>query len=814
MVPAEDLYAKLLVAASKGNLKEFEAVFSKIPRESINSGELLKAVQECLNSGPETFPILERLLQENSVNEALNRNFENNQALLAAVKKAAIAGQFAKVYRIIIAIRRSAELFYPDSLRLELKQAVEQREVEAPKVKRLELDPKICVIAGNIGYPLLHILLDPAVVLVFQAAGFAHIQSFVQNYLPRLKASFGLLEEKKHQGLEEIGAAEDKEAAENNADAERKEVAENKADAEIIYTYHHLKPYYLTVAATQGNLELVQQLLEEGYVNNALNAGEIRALTLQAAARNDHLEVLDYLLSIEIFRKDVELNNNEILICAVAHGHLGIVKRILKEGIHHILYPGFFVIAAVFGRLEIIQCFLECEAIRNGLSHPDNCVLPAAIYFNHLAIVKLLIQQPALQIAANLTNHWKKFYKKEGDENAKNFLLKAVQLNNLLMLDSLLEVEAISSHLTLDNDRVLFCALDNGFLPLAFRLAVEYKKKDLALPAKLFTKTYHELFQRFKFRSISDFFQTFIKKLKGELAILQTVEEDFNIRFPKDVSGIIVDYWQGNINLKKVAEILLPYEYYGELIILDNINQHYDNPWDMVAAKVSLWGKEFPSDTEIEDDPFFRPTDNDVLNSYTPILEEYYLYLCTEIPKVLENIPGTSHLRHSDKSDVKAVEPNLQEVLVQAIKNDLVRELSSCTHSGDAFNGIFPLVSVYKIVGDSKELREACGNVMNRFALMDRCYTATQQTLQAKKQRLLDFIAGKNNAGTANNAGTTSMGSTSLVFTSSAAALTSSALASSLSSASSSASASAAASSSASGSRHLHLQQHSQLHCS
>lgn len=107
----------------------------------------------------------------------------------------------------------------------------------------------------------------------------------------------------------------------------------------------------LLTAATNGNLDAVQQCMQAGATK--------QGLALHISSDQGHLAIVQYLLSLNASQED----KNEALWYAVSSGYLPIVKCLVNDGADHRAKDSRVVIvAAEDDHLEITQFLVESGA--------------------------------------------------------------------------------------------------------------------------------------------------------------------------------------------------------------------------------------------------------------------------------------------------------------------------------------------------------------------------------------------------------------------------------------------------------------------
>ncbi|KAI4223581.1 MAG: hypothetical protein L6R36_005316 [Xanthoria steineri] len=158
----------------------------------------------------------------------------------------------------------------------------------------------------------------------------------------------------------------------------------------------------LGLAASSGNLMVVERLLQE-----KVDVTAIRALEL--AAEHGHLSIVERLLKetsdVErLLQEKVDVTAIRALELAAEHGHLSIVERLLKET-SDVTATEALSFAAGEGHLAIVERLLQEGADINATDSPGHwTALHSAAYSGYLAIVEQLLQEGA---DVNTTNRSK-----------------------------------------------------------------------------------------------------------------------------------------------------------------------------------------------------------------------------------------------------------------------------------------------------------------------------------------------------------------------------------------------------------------------
>ncbi|KAM0800737.1 ankyrin repeat-containing domain protein [Usnea florida] len=152
--------------------------------------------------------------------------------------------------------------------------------------------------------------------------------------------------------------------------------------------------YGLVEAATAGNTDLVNSLLDSGV---DLNIREDEGLTaLPAAASNAHLDMVKLLLDRGA---DVNIHHGNALQAVARNGHLDIVKLLLDRGADVNIQDPFggnaLQKAAYWGHLDIVKLLLDRGADVNIQCEHHGNALEAAVSYGYLDIIKQLLDHGA-----------------------------------------------------------------------------------------------------------------------------------------------------------------------------------------------------------------------------------------------------------------------------------------------------------------------------------------------------------------------------------------------------------------------------------
>ena len=161
------------------------------------------------------------------------------------------------------------------------------------------------------------------------------------------------------------------------------------------------------VAAFNGNLEILKELIKQGADINSENNDEETILQLAARARKPNIESVKYLLDNKEIKQKLEAkdkNDWTAMHVAAFYGNLGILKELImqgadikaknndKETILHIAS------GAQKPNIELVKYLLEHKEIKQRLKDKDKNVWTAmhvAAFNGNLEIFKELIKQGA-----------------------------------------------------------------------------------------------------------------------------------------------------------------------------------------------------------------------------------------------------------------------------------------------------------------------------------------------------------------------------------------------------------------------------------
>jgi hypothetical protein len=163
--------------------------------------------------------------------------------------------------------------------------------------------------------------------------------------------------------------------------------------------------------AAHGRLADVQRMLECGEL--PVNGNQNEALV--RAAKNGHVDVVDYLLRYAMF--DPSANDNNPIATAIAmaawNGHLDVVERLLQDERFDPSADNNYAVrlAALKGHLAVVERLLQ--DVRVDPSAKENYAVKGAAASGHLAIVDRLLEDDrvdaAVAIRHSLPQHRKRF---------------------------------------------------------------------------------------------------------------------------------------------------------------------------------------------------------------------------------------------------------------------------------------------------------------------------------------------------------------------------------------------------------------------
>ena len=155
---------------------------------------------------------------------------------------------------------------------------------------------------------------------------------------------------------------------------------------------------FLYDAAKAGNLEQVTLLIEQGADKNQIIGGEFERTALAVAARNDHLDVVRYLVQQGADIEKVDSYGNSPLIHASMEGHSEVARYLLEQGANRDKAnlwgnTSLHMAAADNGRLETAKLLMVYGADVNARN--NNGELPIDMgYLNTEEIKQAIRDEP------------------------------------------------------------------------------------------------------------------------------------------------------------------------------------------------------------------------------------------------------------------------------------------------------------------------------------------------------------------------------------------------------------------------------------
>ena len=413
-------------------------------------------------------PIVNRLLQEKSIREIMTSDdnwacryssFQPHFSLLDRLLQEAPARQ------IIHANQHEA-----------FEKAVENRDLAM--IYRIALEYPRAKEITEAGEPSFKDINDQKDLQTFlQMEGYPDLETFMREYLPRLKEAFDKLDK------------------------------EGKESSPIAEAYRNLKPYYLLWAAEYGQLAQLEEYLNEEMGDRYLDLNHYRYKMLKLAAQNGHHEVINRLLQIPDFQRSLaenSVNTNQILKMAIINKHLPVVDRLLQEEVFNKNKPLPILtlrFAVETGLLEMVELILQQKNVRKAAL--NNCALAMAAHRGYINIMRRLLEEPEIR------NH-------PHFSRPIPTLEEVVKRGDLAALVLLLELEPIRNVIANDEHKILRLAVTKNHLDLAYRIAIEYQKQGIDFPVEHLSQ---EEFNNVLLENGYADFDTFVKEYPAKVKL-------------------------------------------------------------------------------------------------------------------------------------------------------------------------------------------------------------------------------------------------------------------------------------------------------
>ena len=348
-----------------------------------------------------------------------------------------------------------------------------------------------------------------------QTEGYQDLETFMREYLPRLKEAFEKL------------------------DKEEKDISP------IATAYRNLKPYYLLWAAEYGQLAQLEEYLHEDMGDRYLDLYYYRYNMFKLATQNGHVEVINRLLQLEDFKRCLAAYHAIILNTAITHKHLPVVNRLLQEEVvSKSLNPMCLIHAVQTGILAIVERVLQekndCKTFIN------NMALETASRRGHINIMRRLLVEPEIRNFP-IFNY------------AFASLKEVAERGDLETLELLLQLEPIQSVFTTEKRDDILCSVVAGnHLDVAYRMVIEYQRQGIRVPVELLSQ---EKFKSILLENGYANFDTFIKEYPAKVKLVHdtslAMRGSIEDLLPRVLADIVLGYSEApEVNIYR---ILSPY---------------------------------------------------------------------------------------------------------------------------------------------------------------------------------------------------------------------------------------------------------------
>jgi Ankyrin repeats (3 copies)/Ankyrin repeats (many copies) len=241
-------------------------------------------------------------------------------------------------------------------------------------------------------------------------------------------------------------------------------------------------------AAREGNLQLVQSLVNSGVVGINTRAGFLEHTPLYCAAGKGHLEVVQWLLENKADVNACSWRDRTALFWAARSGHMAVAQCLINYGAN-INAQGRLGQTALMNaeQLDIVQLLIDNNSDINAADRCGYTALHRAVLFNKSDLVKVLVQN-----GANVT------IRKHNGETALDAAISNHndEAKNILESYSKLEQETATE----PTDKLFKQAIQEGYYGLVKHIVESYKinvtKEDIALAKAMWQKTNEAIYKK------------------------------------------------------------------------------------------------------------------------------------------------------------------------------------------------------------------------------------------------------------------------------------------------------------------------------